>query len=78
MKPMKTAKHTGRHATITWVEKGTHTAACLGFDEHIIETTDSMIDEKVLHDCAVDFGTVAGIDLDRYEPVIDVYGPDTD
>ncbi len=73
---MKTATHTGRHATITWVKKGTESAACLGFDEMVIETTDSLIDEQILYDCAVDHGIVAGIDLDRYEPIVDVYGPE--
>ena len=72
---MKTATHTGRHAIITWVEKGTRNAACLGFDETIIETTDCEIDVENLIDCAIDFGANAGIDLNRFEPIVDVYGP---
>jgi hypothetical protein len=53
---------------ITWVERGTNNAACIGHDEKGVEA-DSVGEaaENCLH-----YAEEAGIDLERYEPVVEV------
>jgi hypothetical protein len=52
-----------RTVRITWVERGTRNAACLGLDETI--ETDWTITE--CREAALHRGSTAGIDLDRYD-----------
>lgn len=56
-----------RTVKITWVEIGTNNAAMLGFDETIVT-------KWTLEECraaALDRGAEAGVDLDRYDVVVE-------
>jgi hypothetical protein len=57
---------------ITWVESSTRNAACLGLDEKI--QSDGTLSEVAW--AARYHGECAGIDLDRYEPVVEPVGTD--
>jgi hypothetical protein len=50
---------------ITWVEKDTNTAACLGLDE----TIESGASPDQIRESARYGATLAGVDLERYEPL---------
>ncbi len=69
---MKTTAYTGRTARVTWVENGTNNAACLGIDGVIKETADCPLDREAIAICEIEFAMDAGIDLDRFEPIVDI------
>jgi hypothetical protein len=68
MSPAKTT----RRVKITWVERGTDNAACLGLDETVeIEATDGADLVRAILQAESDaeyHGECQGIDLKRYAP----------
>jgi hypothetical protein len=63
---MTTTKTTYR---ITWVERDTRYAASLGLDETIKDSDFTWEEAK---EAALYHGECAGVDLDRYEPMVQV------
>ncbi len=52
---------------ITWIERGTQNAACLGFDE----TIEGDWTEEETREAAEYHAECAGVDLDRFECVVE-------
>jgi hypothetical protein len=57
---------------ITWVEKDTNSAACLGLDE----TIESGASPDQIREAARYRATLAGVDLERYEVEVATEQPD--